>query len=232
MAKNILNIFIPYTIKRWMQTLYPKFKYKVKIGKGAHIHKTVFGKYCLIGESSNVFGSRIGRSTYIANNGNITFAKIGKFCAIGNNLNICLGNHPTEKIVSIHPCFYSLYGQATPPYINKQIFEEHKFISPKGKYVVEIGNDVWIGNDVSILDGIKIGDGAVIGIGSIVTHDVEPYSIVVGSPARHVRYRFSDEEREFLLKFRWWDKSDEWFYNNAKYFSEIKMFTKHFMDKY
>ena len=40
----------------------------------------------------------------------------------------------------------------------------------------------------------KIGNGAIIGAGSVVTHDVEPYSIVAGNPVRVIKYRFSDEE--------------------------------------
>lgn len=52
-----------------------------------------------------------------------------------------------------------------------------------------IGNDVWIGYGVQILSGVCIGDGAVIGAGSIVTKDVEPYSVVVGVPARKISER-------------------------------------------
>lgn len=54
---------------------------------------------------------------------------------------------------------------------------------------VRIGNDVWIGARVIILPGVTIGDGAVIGAGSIVTHDVNPYTIVAGNPARVIRRR-------------------------------------------
>ncbi|MCP2047858.1 UNVERIFIED_ORG: acetyltransferase-like isoleucine patch superfamily enzyme [Paenarthrobacter nicotinovorans] len=58
---------------------------------------------------------------------------------------------------------------------------------------VDIGNDVWIGASAIILGGVTIGEGAIIGAGSVVTKDVEPYSIVVGNPARKVGERFSDE---------------------------------------
>jgi acetyltransferase-like isoleucine patch superfamily enzyme len=54
---------------------------------------------------------------------------------------------------------------------------------------VVIEDEVWIGAHAVILPGVTIGKGAVIGAGSIVTRDVEPYSIVVGSPARHQKYR-------------------------------------------
>jgi acetyltransferase-like isoleucine patch superfamily enzyme len=54
-------------------------------------------------------------------------------------------------------------------------------VCSKGIY---IKNDVWIGANAGIVDGTSIGEHAVIGMGSQVTHDVEPYKIVAGNPAR------------------------------------------------
>jgi acetyltransferase-like isoleucine patch superfamily enzyme len=59
-------------------------------------------------------------------------------------------------------------------------------ITAKG---IRIGNDVWIGAQVTIVDGVTVGEGAVIGAGSVVTHDVSPYTVVVGAPARLLRKR-------------------------------------------
>ncbi len=58
-----------------------------------------------------------------------------------------------------------------------------------GERPIIIGNDVWIGSRVIILGGVKIGDGAIIGAGSVVTHDVPPYSVVGGNPARIIKSR-------------------------------------------
>ncbi|MBR3501719.1 MAG: CatB-related O-acetyltransferase, partial [Alphaproteobacteria bacterium] len=77
----------------------------------------------------------------------------------------------------------------------------------KGNTIV--GNDVWIGQNVTILPGVHIGDGAIIGANSVVGNNVEPYTIVVGNPAKPVCKRFDDELTELLLKFKWWDKSVE-----------------------
>jgi hypothetical protein len=55
------------------------------------------------------------------------------------------------------------------------------------------------------LSGITIGHGAVIGTGAIVTKDVEPYSIVAGNPAKHIRWRFTETTRLALLATAWWD---------------------------
>jgi maltose O-acetyltransferase len=59
------------------------------------------------------------------------------------------------------------------------------------KRPIRIGNDVWIGTRVVILPGVTIGDGSVIGANSVVTRDIAPYSIVVGSPAKVIRKRGS-----------------------------------------
>ena len=58
---------------------------------------------------------------------------------------------------------------------------------------VKIGKAVWIGMGVKILPGVCIGDGAIIGLGTVLTKDVPPGAICVGSPAIVKKYR--DMER-------------------------------------
>lgn len=72
-----------------------------------------------------------------------------------------------------------------------------------------IGNDVWIGLGAVVLSGVRVGDGAVIGAATVVTRDVPPYAVVVGNPARIVRYRFPPDLRERLLRVQWWRWSEE-----------------------
>lgn len=52
---------------------------------------------------------------------------------------------------------------------------------------VIIGDNVWIGDNVVILPGVHIGDGSIIGANAVVTHDIPPNSIAVGSPARVIK---------------------------------------------
>ncbi|MGN1260072.1 MAG: acyltransferase [Alloprevotella sp.] len=52
---------------------------------------------------------------------------------------------------------------------------------------VKIGKYVHIGEGVCIMPGVTIGDYALIGAGSVVTHDIPPYSIAVGSPAKVIK---------------------------------------------
>ena len=53
---------------------------------------------------------------------------------------------------------------------------------------IKIGNHVWVGAGATILKGVTVGDHAIIGGGSIVTKDVPPYAVVVGNPAKVVKY--------------------------------------------
>lgn len=66
---------------------------------------------------------------------------------------------------------------------------------------IVIGDDVWIGCGAIILSGVTVGQGAVIAAGAVVTKDVPPYSIVGGSPAKVIKYRFSNDIIQKLLKF-------------------------------
>ena len=69
-----------------------------------------------------------------------------------------------------------------------------------GKGDIIVDDDVWIGYGSTILSGVHIGQGAVVAAGAVVSHDVPPYAIVGGVPARILKYRFSPELIEELLK--------------------------------
>lgn len=52
---------------------------------------------------------------------------------------------------------------------------------------IVVKDNVWIGFGATILKGVTIGEGAIIGAKSVVTHNVEPYTVVAGNPARAVK---------------------------------------------
>ena len=54
---------------------------------------------------------------------------------------------------------------------------------------VRIGAWADIGTNATILPGVTVGRGAIIGAGAVVTHDVAPFAIVAGVPARFIRWR-------------------------------------------
>ena len=143
--------------------------------------------------------TQIGHSGYIGRN-----TIIGKYCSIAPHVYISPYSHPT-KYLTTSSTFYKLHTANGLSETNTPddpfMFEDFKGCN--------IGNDVWIAVNSVILDGITIGDGAVIAANSTVTHDVPPYAIVAGSPARIIRYRFSQEIIDRLLEIRWWDLPPE-----------------------
>lgn len=138
----------------------------------------------------------VGRGTYgeptILHWGETATLKVGAYCSIADGVKIYLGgNHRIDWITSYpFPVFR----------------ESAKNISghPATKGDVIIGHDVWIGDDAKILSGVSIGDGAVIGSSAVVSQNVEPYSIVAGNPAKHIRMRFTEEEISILQTLSWW----------------------------
>ena len=125
---------------------------------------------------------------------------IGKFCQIAAGVEFVMnGANHQMNAVSTFP-FYTLEGwDMAPPKSEDMPF--------KGDTV--IGNDVWIGQNATILPGVHVGDGAIIGANSVVGRDVEPYTVVVGNPARPIRKRFDNGMIALLLAWKWWDKPIE-----------------------
>lgn len=122
---------------------------------------------------------------------------VGAYCSIAEGLHVHRRNHPPNTL-SQHPFFYnSSLGLLEVDRIER--VEDNPLV---------IGNDVWIGDRVTVLSGCRrIADGAVVGAGSVVTRDVEPYSIVVGNPAKRIRQRYPDEVAAELQRSRWWTLS-------------------------
>lgn len=103
------------------------------------------------------------------------------------------------------------------------------FFLPKGVCEINIGNDVWIGRG-SILKcsnpnkPLIIGDGAVIASDSVVVKNVPPYAIIGGNPAKIIKFRFSEDVIESLLRIKWWDWSLDKIHDNFKYFNDLEKF--------
>ena len=98
---------------------------------------------------------------------------------------------------------------------------------PDEKRKILIGNDVWIGANCIIFEGVTINDGAVIAAGSIVRKDVPPYA-VIGGVDKIIKYRFSDEIIEKLLKIKWWNWEEEKIRKNIKFLQNIDEFVEAF----
>ena len=121
---------------------------------------------------------------------------VGRYCSIAEGVRTMNRGHPQERR-STHGFFFNpSFGVVS---------EDTVEYTP-----LEIGSDVWIGYNAVILPAVRrIGHGAVIGAGAVVNKDVPDYGVVVGNPARVVRYRFSPETIQMLLDSRWWEKPIE-----------------------
>ena len=67
---------------------------------------------------------------------------------------------------------------------DKLIINQTNHVAP-----VEIGEDVWIAANVTVLKGSVIENGAVIGAKSLVKGNIPDDAIVVGAPAKVIKYR-------------------------------------------
>ena len=125
---------------------------------------------------------------------------IGKFCQIGAGVEFVMNgaNHQMNCATTYPFYIFGGWNQDSPAMNDLPL---------KGDTV--IGNDVWIGENVTVLPGVNVGDGAIIGLDSTVTHDIPPYTVAVGNPARVIRSRFDGELTGLLLSLKWWDKSTE-----------------------
>jgi acetyltransferase-like isoleucine patch superfamily enzyme len=160
----------------WLRRCFPLF---AKCGKGSLIHRSVrrdilpFHRFVL-GERSvvedfccinNAMGDLIiGHDSRIGLH-NTLIAPI----TIGNEVNLAQGvvvsalNHNyADTTHTIHT-----QGVSTKP--------------------VVISDDVWIGANATITPGVTIGRHSVVAAGSVVTHDVPPFTIVAGVPARIIK---------------------------------------------
>ena len=168
--------------------------------KEIYIKPTIKNKNIIVGDFSYIadsdFESHVTHH-YDWNNDKLI---IGKFCQIASGVEFVMnGANHQMNAVSTFP-FYTLEGwKQTPPTRND--------LPIKGDTI--IGNDVWIGQNATILPGVHIGDGAIIGANSVVGSNVEPYTIVVGNPAKALRKRFDEELIDIMEKLKWWDKSIE-----------------------
>ena len=188
-------------------------------------------------------GVPVGRMTYGYKNLLESYpmaSRIGRYCSINSTARI-LNNHPIEYITTSPILDYRAFSPSYAEYMRRRgfcerygrHFQNHKFEdSPlRDNRPVEIGNDVWIGANVIILPGVKIGDGAVLAAGAVVTHDVAPYAIVAGVPAKLIRKRFSEDMIVRLMRIAWWDWEPEKLQDNLELFYQPEKFVQRFSDE-
>lgn len=186
------------------------------IGKSSKIIRSSIHGPCHIGERTVINESLLSGKITIGNNTTlwgpdiqvlsiIHPISIGSFCSIARS-------------VTIQEYFHD-YSRLTTYFIGRNVFREpiEKEVLSKGP--ITIGNDVWIGTGVQIMSGVTIGDGAVIAANSTVTHDVPPYAIVGGVPAKMIKLRFSETKIKELIQLQWWNWDIKKILSNKELFS-------------
>ncbi len=134
----------------------------------------------------------IGEGVHWAKNARVAGARIGNFASFGHSAEfhgpVVIGDLTMlSTSVQVIGQDHDKENVATPMRIAYPI-------TPRLVTVIEA--DCWIGSRVTIMEGVRIGRGSVIGAGSIVVHNIPPYSICVGAPARVLRKRFSAEDQK------------------------------------
>ncbi|WP_299615679.1 DapH/DapD/GlmU-related protein [uncultured Tateyamaria sp.] len=161
-----------------------------------------FGAYVEIGKGSRVNNSRFGDYSYCDRYADIANAQIGKFANIAAFARIGATDHPLHTAA----CHHFLYR--SDDYWDNAGRDEDFFAHRRSR-TAQIGHDTWIGAGAMIKPEVTLGDGAVVAAGAVVTKDVEPYSIVAGTPAKVLRVRQPPEIAERLIALAWWDWSHE-----------------------
>jgi acetyltransferase-like isoleucine patch superfamily enzyme len=175
---------------------------ETKIALAAHASR---GVRLSIGEYS------YGTPTLFYNDGDPSLMlSIGAFCSIADDVKIFLGRFGRH-----HYDFLSTYPMGM---VFGSPSKMDTSASHSGDLGVSVGSDVWIARSATIMAGVRIGHGAVIGACSLVTHDVKPYAIMGGVPAKPLKMRFNEDHVERLLRIRWWEWPSDKLRNNIDLF--------------
>lgn len=153
----------------------------VEIGKGSRVAHTVFGDYSYCDRYADIANADIGK-----------FANIAAFSRIGAT------DHPLHTA----SCHHFLYR--SDDYWDDADRDEDWFAHRRTRRAV-IGHDTWIGAGAMVKPQVTLGQGAVVASGAVVTKDVDPYTIVAGTPAKPLRPRQPREIADRLITLAWWD---------------------------
>lgn len=168
----------------------------------ALVRRSKMGSWTVLGPRSQLVDSTFDNYSYTARDADIFNAEVGKFCNIAAGVRINPTNHPIWRASQHHFTYRSRSHQLG-------MEDDAAIFAWRASRRVLIEPDVWIGHGAILMPGVRIGLGAVIGSGAVVTHDVEPFTIVVGVPAVPLRRRFDAAIEAGLRGLAWWDWSKE-----------------------
>jgi UDP-2-acetamido-3-amino-2,3-dideoxy-glucuronate N-acetyltransferase len=131
----------------------------------------------------NLYGCTIGDNTKVGAFVEIQRdVRIGKNCKISSHTFVCSGVVIEDGVFVGHGVMFinDLYPRSVNPDGSMQTEEDWEMVST----LVRAGAS--IGSNATILAGVTIGEQALVGAGAVVTHDVPPFTIVAGVPAREI----------------------------------------------
>ncbi len=118
----------------------------------------------------------------------------GSKIEVGKNAVLSIGNDVSINRYSRVYCLHSISigsDVVIGEYVLIRDTDGHKLLGSDYSGPISIGNHVWIGAKATILKGVEIGEGAVIGANSVVTRNIPPHCLAVGSPAKVIRENVS-----------------------------------------
>lgn len=151
----------------------------------------VLGEEVEIARFVNLYGCSVGSHTKIGTFVEIQKnASVGRNCKISSHSFICEGVTIEDNVFIGHGVTFinDSYPRATTPDGTLQTEANWK-VEP-----TRVGRGASIGSGSTILANVAIGDNALVGAGSVVTRDVPASAIVVGNPARVLRYLNTEED--------------------------------------
>ena len=176
-----------------------------------------FGRYVEVGDHCVLEETAVGDYTYCFGCNDVIYAALGRFNSIATGVRINPVQHPAKFRAAAHHFTYRCSHYGLGP-------DDDGLIAWRRQSRVTTGNDVWLGHNAVIMGGVTIGDGAVVGAGAVVTHDVAPYEIVGGVPARHIGWRYPPELIAALEGIGWWDWSHETLGERLRDFDDVEAF--------
>ena len=136
-------------------------------------------------------GARIGVATSIGQGCYIGNVQIGAGCKIQNNVSVYDGVSLADEVFLGPSCVFT-----NVQHPRAQISRRHAYATTRIERGVSVGANATI---VCGAHGLVIGAYAFVGAGAVVTHDVPPYAIVVGVPARQIGWACECGERLELV---------------------------------
>ncbi|MEE2775102.1 MAG: chloramphenicol acetyltransferase [Pseudomonadota bacterium] len=187
------------------------------------VFKSNLGKYTEIGNGCVLSNISMGDYSYCERFCDLANTRIGKFSNISSLVRIGPTDHPWKQASQHHFLYRAKKYWAFAD-------DDDNFLAGRELRTTNIGHDTWIGHGAIIKPDLSVGNGSIVGAGSVVTHDVAPYTIVAGNPAKVLRERFCANIAQRLLDISWWDWEHEILGERLSDFIELDV--ESFLEKY